>query len=71
MRIITYKTSYAGTYIYVPVPGTILSSHVCSGQSQFWGQCSPSCQICVVDFLIYFGIFSIVYLGLLHNQLVV
>ena len=27
MRITTYKTSYTGTYIYVPVPGTILSSH--------------------------------------------
>ena len=25
MRIITYKTRYTGTYIYVPVPGTILS----------------------------------------------
>ena len=29
MRIITYKISYKGTYIYVPVPGTILSSHDC------------------------------------------
>ena len=27
MRIITYKTRYTGTNIYVPVPGTILSSH--------------------------------------------
>ena len=27
MRIIIYKTSYTRTYIYVPVPGTILSSH--------------------------------------------
>ena len=26
MRIITYKTRYTGTCIYVPVPGTILSS---------------------------------------------
>ena len=27
MRLTTYKTRYTGTYIYVPVPGTILSSH--------------------------------------------
>ena len=33
MRIITYKTSYTGTYIYVPVPGTILSSHAGSNRN--------------------------------------
>ena len=29
MRVITYRTSYTGTYIYVPVPGTILF-HKCA-----------------------------------------